>query len=800
MPSVDPWYERETNLAHLGERQVALRDREGEAFAYLCDRLGQIVGREELEREVWHMSPGVRSETVPVTLRNLRRRLAETGESPLHTVRGVGWRLDPVAREAPSTLPRFETPWFPRDDEERAVRALLDADWRVVTLVGPGGIGKSRLAVAVAAAWTGRVVFVGAGEASDPSALGAALLAAAGVNGRQVEDLDGVLRGGLVVVDEAELAWDAVRELVERLPSVRFVVTSRRELGVVGEAVHPVRPLTAEVGLAFLRSRLHGSRWHREVDDTTLARAVELLDGLPLGLELVAAHPDPIDVQLGDLERGDLPIGPESDRLASALRRSWDRLDASEQGLLLALSVVEGGIRDAEVRDWLGADALGGVRALASRSLVDRHGEGWVLLRTLRTFLHHQEADWDALRASYHQFLYGRLGAFEDLLLRRPERAGAIVGARLADLHRLLASPSVPSAHVVPTAWLLLWFHLSHGPRLGCERVLEACERRLGVHPSLPVMAAIVRGPADGALPDPPPDTDLETRVVAQLARSDFARDTLHLPTLDALLAEAEVGGRILLVHRLQITRALALDRHDPAAAREVLERFLHRLVDVPALRPDVFRRLAMLWRTELDRATSFARRSVEEARRCGLPILETRCRWSLSATLAERDPALGVEAYLESAELSRASAPLEADALGSIAGLLLFGLGDDARAEPLLAGALHYPSLTISRPSEGALAALRLSRDDPSMRAVLGKLDPRWVLIFGLDGTHVGAKYVAMLQAEAELYDARQEGREREVLAAVVARTRSQAAPTDPGLLRVTLARLERRLAELEA
>ncbi|MCB9679627.1 MAG: winged helix-turn-helix domain-containing protein [Alphaproteobacteria bacterium] len=797
MDVVDPWYEAETRTAHLAGRQVVLTDKEGEAFAYLCGRLGQIVGREELEREVWQMAPGVRSETVPVTLRNLRRKLGDEGDSALHTVRGVGWRLDAVERVAPSSLPRFATPYFGRDAEESAVLKLLEGPWPVVTLVGPGGIGKSRLAAAIASRLKERVVFVAVSEGMDADALGAALLGAAGVNARRMDELAASLGTSRVriVLDEAEQSWEAARDFVARLPELRFLVTSRRELGVAGEAVHDVRPLTGDEGRRFLRERLEASRWHRGAADPELDRAIELLDGLPLGLELVAAHPDPVESQLDDLAHGSLPEGPEAERLEAALRRSFERLAEPARALLLALSLPEGPVSDDEIRAWLGPEAIAGVRDLAQRSLVDRQGTRWVLLRTQRTFLLRQHGPWDALRERFDAFLHARLFELEVLLLRDPSHFGEAFAPRIEDLVRLLER--CPLDDLVEATWTLGTLYDIHGPRIAQSRLLEICERRLIVHPMLPVLEAVVRGSPRGQLPEPPPGTDLTTRTVTELLRSNFARESLDLARLDAMLAEVP-PGRPVFRHRIQRLRALALDFVDPDASRALMLDMLRDADPFPTLRPEILSRLAFLHRAQLDVATRFARRAVDEARRCGLAIQETRCRWVLSAVLTEQDPELGAEAYLESAAASAVTAPREADALASVAGLMLFALGHDDRAVPLLERGLAGID-TVRGPSEAALSAIRLSRGDTSAKPALRRADPRHFLLYRENGSFAGGVARDAICAEVEVHDAMAEGREREAIAAVVARLEAVASPGDPVLLDLLRKRWAARLERQE-
>lgn len=218
-------------------------------------------------------------------------------------VHATGGPRDPAA----AAVPVPPTSLVGRDDDLAALRLLL-TDARLVTLVGPGGVGKTRLALElarrVADGFGSGVRVVELGTVRDAAALPSAALAPLGLGAeagpattalRRLGDLD-----VLVLVDNGEHLLDAAAALVEGVLAgsrARVLVTSRERLGVPGEHVHVVAPLTTAAtpsGPAARRLFLDRARAAGPVDatfDVTLVdRVVQALDGLPLAIEMAAAR------------------------------------------------------------------------------------------------------------------------------------------------------------------------------------------------------------------------------------------------------------------------------------------------------------------------------------------------------------------------------------------------------------------------------------------------------------------------------------------------------------------------------
>jgi predicted ATPase len=337
-----------------------------------------------------------------------------------------------TAPPAPSVeLPTPPTPLVGRRLEVAAVCALLEQEEvRLVTLTGPGGTGKTRLALAAAAELgTGLrdgAAFVDLSSVREPELLGASIAQALGLaeGGAPVQEtLVEHLRDKSMVLllDNLEQLLpdvELVSELLGAAPRLHVLATSRAPLRLAGEHEYPVPPLAlpqATAGFEALAAndavRLFAAR-ARAVDpdfelDEANARAVahvcERLDGLPLAIELAAARskllpPEAMNRRLDqalDLLVGGAQDLPDRQRtLRATLEWSHGLLDEAERTLLARLAVFSGGwaLEDAEaVCGHDGLDVLHTLAALVDESLVRRvrRPEGEVrfaMLETIREF------------------------------------------------------------------------------------------------------------------------------------------------------------------------------------------------------------------------------------------------------------------------------------------------------------------------------------------------------------------------------------------------------------------------------
>jgi tetratricopeptide (TPR) repeat protein len=324
--------------------EESLTQLEVDALRYFVERAGDVVTREQLERDVWRIASSARSEAVPVALRRLRKKL---GDGVLATVRGEGWRLAPPAPgPAAARLPAYVTPFVGREGLLREIHVRLAGAWRLVTLRGPGGVGKTRAAVEFAATWPGEVVSVSlVGLPPGDDALALLLADALGLADAGPSALRHGLRSRdrpLLVLDDADEVARQVAPLVEQLvrevPGARLLVTSRVPLGIVGEAVLEVSPFGPELARSFFVDRLRGVHPDPEREGAALDEVVALLDGLPASLEIYAGRGWFGLVPLLD----ELREGRQDATLDTQVERSWNSLAAPARDALLACSAFVG--------------------------------------------------------------------------------------------------------------------------------------------------------------------------------------------------------------------------------------------------------------------------------------------------------------------------------------------------------------------------------------------------------------------------------------------------------------------------
>ncbi|MEU0097525.1 BTAD domain-containing putative transcriptional regulator [Streptomyces sp. NPDC006267] len=290
-----------------------------------------------------------------------------------------------VPPSAPGNLRARLTSFVGRGSDIAALREDLTRS-RLVTLLGPGGAGKTRLsqeaAEAAAESWPDGVWLAELAPVDDPDAVPAAVLTALGaretvLRGAGAEELRAADRGGddpllrltehcaprrmLLLLDNCEHVIGAAAALTDRLlshcPQLTVLATSREPLGVPGEFVRPVDPLPGPMALRLLAERGAAARpgFRTDADEGTAAACAEIcrrLDGLPLAIELAAARlrmltprqiADRLDDRFRLLTNGSRTVLPRQQTLRAVVDWSWDLLDAAERAVLRRLSVFAGG-------------------------------------------------------------------------------------------------------------------------------------------------------------------------------------------------------------------------------------------------------------------------------------------------------------------------------------------------------------------------------------------------------------------------------------------------------------------------
>lgn len=332
-------------------------------------------------------------------------------------------------------LPTPRTRIIGREQERTAARAfLLDEAVPLLTLVGPGGVGKTRLALAiahdVAGSFTDGVVWVDLASVMDHSLAPHAVMSALELAPRADEQLADQLvralrpRQTLLLLDNCEHLLAGVAELVAtllgRCPALQVLATSRAPLRVHGEqrlsveplplpteaALFPVVAASDAVRLFTERARAMRAGFSLgEHDSGSVAALCRRLDGLPLAIELAAARsstlsPDALLSQIGDrldlLSHGMRDAPPRQQTMEATIDWSYALLTADAQSLLRALSVfvgdfsLEAGQTMAQSSGLSTHTALDTLQSLVDQSLVQRQGEDGAprfrLLETIRIF------------------------------------------------------------------------------------------------------------------------------------------------------------------------------------------------------------------------------------------------------------------------------------------------------------------------------------------------------------------------------------------------------------------------------
>lgn len=361
----------------------------------------------------------------------------------------------PGMAPGPGAIPAAVTALVGRADELRRIREQL-AENRLVTLIGPGGAGKTTLALETARASTPAVLVelapVSSGEVWDAiaTALGRSIRVADSAQPAPLTPRDRALealadRAVLLVLDNAEHVVGetaaVVGDVLRGAPWGRVLVTSREPLGLPAEAFVELGPLPDEDAATLLATRIRAARG-RDVEpeeNAAIARIARRLDGLPLALELAGARArilsvDEIEAGLTDrfalLARGPRSAEARHQTLRAVIDWSWSLLTPAEREALLALAVFPDGVA-AEDADAVAAafDLDPAVfDALVDRSLVQRRRARYRLLETVR------EYGLDVLRrtdrlapaSDVQARVMADLALSRDRLLRTPEVRAAV--------------------------------------------------------------------------------------------------------------------------------------------------------------------------------------------------------------------------------------------------------------------------------------------------------------------------------------------------------------------------------------
>jgi predicted ATPase/class 3 adenylate cyclase len=307
---------------------------------------------------------------------------------------------------------------------ELAELADLVSQHRVVTITGPGGVGKTRLVTELGPRLLSEspdgAALVGFADVTEAShflpALGAAL------DVKEAEErsvMDGIValvadRRVLLVLDNLEqiiAAAPDVAELVSRCPGLRIVATSRTPLRIAGECLYPLQPLPVDdaVALFAARARAVNPAFRTEEHLDVVAEICRRLDGLPLALELAAARlrllgpeglHDRLDHALELLTTGARDSHERHQTLRATIDWSYSLLDEAERRVFRRLAVFAGGCTFEDAEAVTGAETLDEIESLVDVALVRANGR-LRMLQTIADFAREQlEASDDAVEVA----------------------------------------------------------------------------------------------------------------------------------------------------------------------------------------------------------------------------------------------------------------------------------------------------------------------------------------------------------------------------------------------------------------
>jgi len=399
----------------IGVHWGVARERDGDLFGPDVNRAARMTAAAHGGQVL--VSAACRAQVVelasPLGLEDLGEYQLRDVAAPehLYQLRHPGLRGDFPPLRAPSLrsrMPVHRDRFVGRERERDELRELLRAQ-RLVTLTGPAGVGKTRLALEVAqqvqGSLPGGVSYVALSALTNEELVPAALASSMGLRTDRDPPLQVVTdylrdQEALVVIDNCEHLLDGCAAVVDRLlnacPRLHVFATSRERLGVRGEAVFPVQPLAGDVedaglDLLFERAGVGPEQRVNEEIAATARQIVRRLDGLPLALELAAAKVPTLG--LSEVARGlddrfalltRRPGGedaPHHATLETAIGWSYRLLDNGDRALLMRLSVFAGGFTLPSARAMcaspdLAASAItAGLSSLAEKSLVTATAE-----------------------------------------------------------------------------------------------------------------------------------------------------------------------------------------------------------------------------------------------------------------------------------------------------------------------------------------------------------------------------------------------------------------------------------------
>ncbi len=449
-----------------GEAEIALEPQVMSLLAYLVQNCDKLITRDELLDELWGHRY-VSESAVATQIKTLRKALGDDGRNQriIKTVHGRGYRfVAPVSRgqaqppqttattsQRTSNLGYERTKLIGRDVElSRCIEAF--DQYRLVSLLGIGGSGKTRLAKAVGrtvqAEYPDGVWFVDLVPVSDGAGIDTAIASVMGISVQEGEaraQIAAAVRDSrvLFILDNCEHIEDdvaaALDYLLENTAGPNFLATSRDPIDLADELRFFIDPLPVKsddgispaVELFMLTAERHGIPGDH-LKPHEVQQICQRLDGLPLAIELAAAQLKQLTIEelAARLDRRfELLAGRQregdhrQDSLIRVVENTWQLLDAEEQRLLGQLAVFPGQFTVEDIEEVFAGQLPHGISFAMSRlvelcllSRTSRSGGWWRLLETVRLFALEKLSpdDREQNTGRHAEWVLERLGAYPE--------------------------------------------------------------------------------------------------------------------------------------------------------------------------------------------------------------------------------------------------------------------------------------------------------------------------------------------------------------------------------------------------